>query len=866
MNAPGYKKHITPYVSLLLVIVSMLWPLLVQAEPLQSGLSYLEGSQAPDGSWGNLDATYFRDTTVVVDTFSLLGIRADAYLAGAAAISTQATRNNDHLARQTFSLGEQGQDISLAIQALQDSQHNEIFDASALDFPGRGWGLASGFGVTTLDTALVLRTLRAAGVPSGLSVVGEEVPAAGQSTAHPFEVTAGSTDLILKVREISGQLRFTLTDPGGAGYFVDISPGSTPVNVGPFPMVAGTWNLSVDNFGTSPATYTAEAGFTDAEGFDVFSGATALTYLGLSQNPDGGWGIVAGGDSQLMVTAEVARTLATSASVFPNILTSARDWLQAQQNPDGGFSSVAGVSNVSETALAMLAIGLADPATSLDSAATFLETQQIANGSWADDAYQTAIAMQAFLMARSLTSLPVITSNGGAGIGADFIIDGSTVIITGSLGFGIVDIQINHPGAIVEVDLETGTFHITLDLSEGVNDLVITAIDGFDRSTGTDIVSITFDSSLLGQDIQLEQGFNMVGLGLDPANPMGAIDLLEMLGAAAQEVKRLDATTGIYEVVTRAGLGFNGSNFPLGGLDSLIIKADVQSVAHVAGSWPAANTVNLLVGVNGLTIPAPPIGLDAYDLLGLIGNETAVSAIQRYNPVTGAFETAAYSGGSLVGTNFTIEAGVSYQVHMRSDVLGFVLPVEFVASIQITSPSDGAVVTTSPLAVSGAVNGEAPYTVTVNGISASVTGNTFDVLVPLIAGANVLDAEVIDGGGRIANYTISITYDDSVDYSIPPGGSATGARVFTADTAVLDQVAFYTETQIGVPTDITYTTTGVSRISATEMQINFQIDVAPGAVSATYDFQVEYGLLDAGSNPLGPLTGNLFDFRIEVRP
>ena len=45
-----------------------------------------------------------------------------------------------------------------------------------------------------------------------------------------------------------------------------------------------------------------------------------------------------------------------------------------------------------------------------------------------------------------------------------------------------------------------------------------------------------------------------------------------------------------------------------------------------------------------------------------------------------------------------------------------------------------------------------------------------------------------------------------------------------------------------------------------------EIDAAPGAAPATYDFQVEYGLLDAGSNPLGPLTGNVFDFRVEVTP
>ena len=63
-----------------------------------------------------------------------------------------------------------------------------------------------------------------------------------------------------------------------------------------------------------------------------------------------------------------------------------------------------------------------------------------------------------------------------------------------------------------------------------------------------------------------------------------------------------------------------------------------------------------------------------------------------------------------------------------------------------------------------------------------------------------------------------------------------------------------------------YTTLSVQRISATEMQITFQIDITAGAAPGIHFFQVEYGLLDAGSNPLGPLNGNLFDFQIQVTP
>ena len=105
------------------------------------------------------------------------------------------------------------------------------------------------------------------------------------------------------------------------------------------------------------------------------------------------------------------------------------------------------------------------------------------------------------------------------------------------------------------------------------------------------------------------------------------------------------------------------------------------------------------------------------------------------------------------------------------------------------------------------------------------------------------------------------------DFSIPGGWLPTPAPGSSpAIRAELDQIAFFTETQIGVPAGVTYTTTGVSRISATEINVDFQIAVQVGTTPGLYDFQVEYGLLDSNQQPLGPLTGNLFDFTLEVLP
>ena len=92
------------------------------------------------------------------------------------------------------------------------------------------------------------------------------------------------------------------------------------------------------------------------------------------------------------------------------------------------------------------------------------------------------------------------------------------------------------------------------------------------------------------------------------------------------------------------------------------------------------------------------------------------------------------------------------------------------------------------------------------------------------------------------------------------------SRRFEGAEAVLNQISYFMITMTGVPSFITYTTTGVSRVSATEIEVSFTIAVSPSATEGFYDFQVEYSAFDDSDNPVGPLTGNVFDFRVKVVP
>ena len=834
-----------------------------QAQAIQDGVNYLESVQNGDGTWGNSIETRNHDTAVVVDTLGLLGIGSQAFDDGLNAVASQVPRNFDELARQIALVAPTG-DVTDQANELFSGQTSDVFDPLSPDYPGRGWGVAAGFGISVIDTALARAALDRAGLGAGLAVIGDTIPAAGLSSDFPVEIPLGASNIFLQAIAVTGNTRFAMAQPGGATFTVDITPGVTPINIGPFAFAAGTWTLTAENLTGAPVTYTVEVSYMAGDGSSSTRMTRPMLYLGRTQNPDGGWGINDEGDSQIMVTSEVARNLEGQINAVVPGLPAAATWLASKQNGDGGYSSEPASSNVTETALALRGIGLSDPAAPLAAGVAFLESQQLGNGSWGNDANMTALALQALLL-NEPRAAPVITSDGGGGIGADYSTNASIAVITGDLPFGAVGIIVSDPSAIVEIDLVAGTFTITVNLAAGANLITITGVDGFGRQGASEAITITRDQTLATQTIKVGPGINFRGLGVEPSNPLTAIGLINLLGNDAQSVSRLNASTVTYETVERDNGGFLGSDFDLHALDCFIVKSDALASADIIGSIAIPETVDLVAGIDSLTLPNPPVDLTAFILLALIGDDSVISAIQRFNTSVGAFETAGFDNGEPSGTDFEIEPSVCYLVYMRAPLAGFTLPVDTSATIQINSPTDGATVTTSPLTVSGDVTGTEPLTVTVNGVPAVVVGTTFTADVPLVEGANVLAASLTDAAMRNANDTINVTFE-LVDYSLPPSGSVSDTRIFTGPQAVLDQIAFFSETQIGVPAEVTYATLGVSRISATEIEVSFQIDIAPGATPGFVQFQIEYGLFDAGSNPLGPLAGNLFDFRIEITP
>lgn len=129
---------------------------------------------------------------------------------------------------------------------------------------------------------------------------------------------------------------------------------------------------------------------------------SSLAYLTQSQNSDGGWGFTKDDESNIYVTAHVLSALSQFKSqyIMEQELKNAAAFLLSKQNPDGGFGSEG--STTYETALAFIALiecGHGN-ALALQNAVTYLGSTQLANGSWNDDPYSTALAVRALALVK----------------------------------------------------------------------------------------------------------------------------------------------------------------------------------------------------------------------------------------------------------------------------------------------------------------------------------------------------------------------------------------------------------------------------------------------------------------------------------
>src|SRR5262249_46390482 len=78
-------------------------------------------------------------------------------------------------------------------------------------------------------------------------------------------------------------------------------------------------------------------------------------------------------------------------------------------------------------------------------------------------------------------------------------------------------------------------------------------------------------------------------------------------------------------------------------------------------------------------------------------------------------------------------------------------------TIKIDQPVDGSTVIDTQVTVTGTVSDESAVTVKVNGVDATVNGNSFKADVPLALGANKITATAVDAFGNTSTASNTVT-------------------------------------------------------------------------------------------------------------
>lgn len=846
------------------VIVLSFFPIASHAQipEIDNGVAWLLTNQNSSGSWGDPSLTAFRDTIAVADVLKKLRETGSGYSNAISFINNVSPANNDYLARKASILAQDGTDVSSITNMLLAAQNSYEFDNTLPNYPEGGWGVMDGYATDCLDTALVLDALVYAPIPMGLLVVNKSI-AVGETQDFYFDYPEDASAMEIRIADISGNIEFRIfpSDSPGYSYWPSIT-SPTILSTGGLTIDPGTRHIQI--YGNSASTYSFKITLT-SQGYNSSVFVNPLAYLLKAQNPDGGWGIAKESDSNIYLTARVLMTLHTFESNYDlsSVIEDGVGWLKSRQNPDNGFGTEA--SSVYETAVAYIAMALDDlSAIEAQNALAYLISVQQPEGSWNGRAYDTAISLLAIY-----TSLLETDTDGD---GVPDVLDNcpddpnaDQLNTDGDLWGDVCDDDDDNDGLTDQFEINfAGTNPLLVDSDgDGISDDLEDAdFDGVNNAgeaaQGTDPKS---------PDVEFTAGFNLFGYPVEVPSGYTSYDLIVDLGTQfeVEKIQRYNSNTGRFETTSLSGGVPAGQEFDIVNGEGYIVYMYVDKSVSFSGRIICPN-ISLAAGLNIVSIPCVPVGCTSYNILKYLSmpDEIVSISIQRFNCQTGAFDTTAYYNGTPSGVAFDPVNGKAYLIHTKTPITASALLDA--PSIMITSPSDLATVSNSPIDVSGSVS-DSSAVVKVNGIQATVIDGNFTATgVPLTEGANTITAIAVSPNNLSGSHSITVTLEQGIDYEIAIGNSVSDNRNFQGDSALLDQTAYYTESQIGVPAGMTYSTTGVSRVSATEMQVSFTIQILGGAVPGIYEFQVEYGLLDSGMNPLTPLTNNVFSFKIRVIP
>lgn len=377
-----------------------------------NGWAWLMNRQDSSGSWGS---TYrFVDTCTAIQSLRVYNPQAPQINTGAAWLASQSAGNYEYLARQAITLAPLPGYAVMAgglVNQLLLARNAGQTDNTRPNWPEGGWGLSGGYATDCMTTAVALQALKAAGLVGGVAAQNRSLAGNGANT-HEFDLPADAFSVhiyIVPTKAVRVQIKAgaapVATDP-----YVSVAANAAQDILVPgsgLSLAAGHNYLTVRNTVSASATYTLHVSY-QAPNWDTRTiwdpyntsaqGYGPLEYLVRSQNADGGWGLQRGSPSEFYTSLHVLLALQEYAQYdLAAVRAAGISYVKSQQLTGGAFG-YDGTAVPYVTALAALALTRSETypfSTAVQNALAALRAMQGADGSWSDEPYDTALALQA---------------------------------------------------------------------------------------------------------------------------------------------------------------------------------------------------------------------------------------------------------------------------------------------------------------------------------------------------------------------------------------------------------------------------------------------------------------------------------------
>ncbi|HEV7744529.1 MAG TPA: hypothetical protein VGO56_06010 [Pyrinomonadaceae bacterium] len=209
-----------------------------------------------------------------------------------------------------------------------------------------------------------------------------------------------------------------------------------------------------------------------------------------------------------------------------------------------------------------------------------------------------------------------------------------------------------------------------------------------------------------------------------------------------------------------------------------VIRDSTSPTLTVTQPAPAATIASLQTNVTGTFADATVTTIVVNNIQATLSGNTFTASV----PLT-------------QGSNTLLVAAVDAAGN-RTEVTRAVFSDVFPPDVTIEQPAADSVISMPQFEVSGTVEDDLPFTVTVNGVSATVAAGRFTATIPLIKGANTITVRAVDAVGNQREETRSIEhYTDvtppQVTVTEPAPGAITNHPVLMG--SVVDESPTYIE-------------------------------------------------------------------------